>query len=94
MLQNTTLNTIQLYSASESVAVADSAAGLVRFTKDETGNNSVQLALRADQHCFMERRTQSQYVADHPIQTIFAIHQNTTTVQAVKGQTHERERGA
>ena len=25
----------------------------------------------------MERRTQSQYVADHPIQTIFAIHQHT-----------------
>ena len=76
MLQHTTLITIQLYSASESVAVTDSAAGLVRFTKYETGN-IVQLALRADQHWFMERRTQSQYVADHPIQTIFAIHQQT-----------------
>ena len=66
-----TLNTIQLYVASDnSVAVRDSAAGLVRFTKDETGN-SVQLALCADKHCFMERRTQSQYVADPPIQTIF-----------------------
>ena len=38
MLQYTTLNTIQLYSASERVAVTDSATGLARFTKYETGN--------------------------------------------------------
>ena len=76
MLQYSTLNTKQLYCTSDSVAVTDSAAGLVRFTKYETGN-IVQLALRADQHWFIERRTQSQYVADHPIQTIFAVHQHT-----------------
>jgi len=44
MLQYTTLNTIQLYSTTESIAVTDSAAGLFRFTKYET-SNIVQLAL-------------------------------------------------
>ena len=53
--------------------------------------DSVTQALRADEHCFLNRDEHNDDITAHAIKTVFATREHTTTARAVRAHMRDLE---